>query len=84
MLTEVAKEGAARQATAKAAAPLLKVADYIEQNAGALPVGEDVGMSDEDLSITLGMLGVSQAENSEGRVSEERAADLIARLRTPR
>ena len=84
VLTEVAKEGAARQATAKAAAPLLKVADYIEQNAGALPVGEDVGMSDEDLSITLGMLGVSQAENSEGRVSEERAADLIARLRTPR
>jgi hypothetical protein len=81
---EVAKEGAARQATAKAAAPLLKVADYIEQNAGALPVGEDVGMSDEELSATLGVLGVSQAENIAGGVSGERAANLIARLRTPR
>ena len=84
VLAEVTKEGAARQATAKAAAPLLKVADYIEQNAGALPVGEDVGMSDEELSATLGMLGVSQAENIAGGVSGQRAANLIARLRAPR
>jgi hypothetical protein len=78
--TEAAKEFAAERPARKAAVVTDKVAAFVEK--GELPIADDVGMSEQELSQVLSLIALTPAENLSGKLSPQRAASLAAKLRS--